>query len=218
MTDIVPTVVPKVFDDVVQAKKRYSGIASTLHIDACDGIFAPNRTWLPLSGEKLSEEGGLQYEAHLMIDNPISIGVAFARAGASRIIGHIEAFNNAECAREAFAMWHKAGAREVGVAILLTTSLEDLVPYLSLSDFVHVMTISTIGEQGAAFDAHSLARIAEIHTRYPEVQISIDGGGNESNIAQLHDAGATRFCIGSALAKAKDPAKEFGRLMQASAH
>jgi len=215
MLEIIPTVVPKVFEDVVEARKRFGAFAPTLHIDAADGIFAPNKTWMPLSGEKLPDAASIKYEAHLMIDNPLSIGVAFARAGATRVIGHVEAFNNAECAQEAFDMWQKAGAKEVGVAILLETRLEELASYAQLCDFVHMMTIAKIGRQGFPFDPKSIERIKEVRSRYPNMLISVDGGETEDNVSDLAHAGATRFCIGKALAKAKDPAKEYSRLLTA---
>lgn len=216
MIEIVPTVVPQTLDDILQAKKRYGAFSPSLHIDASDGIFAPNTTWLPLSGEKLPDSATAHYEAHLMIENPLSIGVAFARAGAARVIGHIEAFNNAESAREAFDMWQKAGAQEMGVAILLDTSLDDLAPYMQLCDFVHMMTISKIGKQGYKFDKRSIERVAEVHRRYPQTIISVDGGEAKDNVGDLARAGAARFCVGSSLAKAKDPAKAYSQLMGAA--
>ncbi len=215
MIEIIPTVVPQSFDDIIAAKARYFAFSKNMHIDAVDGIFAPNRTWMPLSGEKLPEAASILYEAHLMIDNPLSYGVSFARAGAKRIIAHVESFNNAECAQEAFDMWQKAGAKEVGVAINFDTRLEELAPYAVLCDFVHVMTIRTIGKQGAPFEEDSIARVADLHLRYPGMTISVDGGAGADSIPRLEEAGATRFCVGTALAKAKDPAKEYSHLLTA---
>ena len=43
-------------------------------------------------------------------EKPLGIGVAFARAGAARIIAHIEAFEHAEQAREVFSMWKQAAS------------------------------------------------------------------------------------------------------------
>lgn len=214
--EIIPTVVPQSFDDITAAKARYGAYATSIHIDAADGVFAPNATWLPVSGEKLPDAANITYEAHLMIENPLSIGVSFARAGAKRIIGHVEAFQNAECAREAFDMWLKAGAREVGVAILLDTPLQELMPYSGLTDSVLVMTIAKIGKQGAPFDERGTLRVREIRKRYPDFVIAADGGISEKNIAVLASAGATRFCSGSSLAKAKDPAKAYSQLLNAA--
>jgi ribulose-phosphate 3-epimerase len=215
MREIIPTVVPASFDEVVAAKNRYSAFATQLHVDATDGIFAPQKTWLPMSGERLPDAQTLLYEAHLMINNPLSIGVTFARAGAKRVIAHVEAFHNAEHARETFDMWQKAGITEIGVALLLDTPLQELMPYMTLCDFVHVMTIAKVGRQGFKFDERGIDRVRDIHARYPDIVISTDGGETAENVDDLASVGATRFCIGSALAKAKDPAKEYSRLLNA---
>jgi len=218
MREIIPTVVPDGFDDVVAAKNRYGGFSPRLHVDCSDGRFAPKKTWLPLSGEKLPDASSLLYEAHLMVENPFSLGVAFARGGAKRIIGHVEAFHNAESAREAFEMWRRAGAEEVGVAVLFDTSLAEFAPYVRLADFVHLMTIAKIGEQGQPFEPTSLTRILGFHARFPDTIISVDGGEPVATVGDLARAGAERFCIGAALAKAKDPAKEYERLTKAAVY
>lgn len=213
MLEIVPTVVPKSLTDVVDARARYS-FAPSLHIDIADGIFAPNTTWSLGPTEKLPDATAAEYEVHLMVHNPLQTGLSFARAGAKRIIGHIESFDHAERAREAFDMWQHGGAKETGVAILLDTPLEELTFYVELCDFVHMMTIAKIGKQGAAFDERSIERVAAVRKRYPHVTISVDGGGSKDTISDLVRAGASRLCVGSALAKAKDPEKEFARLQQ----
>ena len=79
MVEIIPTVVPKNFEDVIAAKEKYSSFASALHIDAADGVFAPNTTWLPAPGDSLPDHQNYLYEAHLMVQNPLSVGIAFAR-------------------------------------------------------------------------------------------------------------------------------------------
>ena len=216
MREIIPTVVPKSLEDVANARKRYA-FASSLHIDIADGRFAPNTTWTIGYTDKLPDAKDTNYEVHLMIENPLQAGMTFARAGAKRIIGHIEAFDNAECAREAFDMWQKAGAQEVGIAVRFETSLEELSLYIQLCDFVHMMAIPKIGVQGIPFEPRSIDRIARVKAKYPKVTISVDGGGDMDTINGLAQAGATRFCIGSALAKAKDPEKEYSRLLTAVA-
>jgi ribulose-phosphate 3-epimerase len=216
MADIIPTVVPKSLDDIARARKRYP-FAASLHVDVADGVFAPNTTWSISPSEKLPDAAAANYEVHLMVQNPLQAGLSFARAGAMRIIGHVEAFDHAERAQEAFDMWQKAGAKEVGIAVLMETSLEELTMYVGLCDFVHMMTIATIGKQGIPFDPRSLERVATFHKRYPRVTISVDGGGSKDTIEGLLHAGATRFCVGSALTKAKDPEKEFARLQKIAA-
>lgn len=216
MAEIIPTVVPCSLEDIAVARKRYGSLTPMLHIDVADGLFAKNKTWSIRPGEKLPDAALAQYEVHLMVESPLQAGMMFAHAGARRVIGHIESFSNADCAREAFDMWQKAGATETGVAVLLTTSLQEMMVYAQICDFVHLMTIETIGAQGAPFDERSLDRISQLHERFPSLTISVDGGGGVTTIGPMAERGATRFCVGSALAKAKDPAKEYARLLDAA--
>lgn len=209
--EIIPTVVPQAFDDILAARKRYA-FAPSLHIDVCDGVFAQGKTWIP-AGEKLLDTATVTYEAHLMLEQPLSVGVSFARAGVRRVIAHVESFENADSARDAFALWRSAGVSEIGLAALMTTPLSELVPYLRLCDFVHLMTIANIGKQGFPFDPASIPRVRDFHTRNAQMRISVDGGETEENVDDLAEAGASRFCIGSVLAKAKDPEKEYSRLL-----
>jgi len=211
---IVPTVVPQSLENVAAARKRYA-FAPSLHIDIVDGLFAPNVTWSVQPGEKLPDAAGMEYEVHLMVQQPLQAGVSFVRAGARRIIGHVEAFDHAEQASEAFNMWRTAGAQQTGIALLLSSPLDELHMYLQLVDFVHVMTIAEVGKQGFAFDSRSIERVAMIHARYPNTTISVDGGETAETVDDLKRAGATRFCVGSALTNAHDPAAEYARLQAA---
>jgi len=76
---------------------------------------------------------------------------------------------------------------------------------ITACDVVQVMSIATLGKQGAPYDVRAIARIKELHTKYPELVISVDGGVSEKNIADLARAGARRFGVGSAITKAPDP-------------
>ena len=214
MPEIIPTVVPAALADVAAARERYGLITPNIHIDIADGVFAPNSTWTIDPAERLPEAGSAVYEVHLMVAHPLQSGLSFVRAGAKRVMAHVETFDHAEQASEVFDMWQRAGVQEVGIAILLTTPLEELSFYLQLADFVHVMTIEKIGKQGIPFDPRGVDRVAQLRAKYPDLTISTDGGGNADTIEALARAGATRFCVGSALAKAKSPEKEFARLMQ----
>lgn len=211
--EIIPTVVPNALDDVLRVRSEYAQFATQIHVDAADGVFAPNTTWIPNPDEMLPDSKKLFYEAHMMVSNPLSVGVSFARAGAKRIIAHVEAFAHAESTRETFAMWRSAGAVEVGLGILLTTPLEAIVPYANLCDCVCVMTIETVGTQGIPFSARGIERVKELHELFPSLCIQVDGGVSEKNIAELSRAGASRFAVGSAIQKSPDPQRAYNNLL-----
>lgn len=214
MREIIPTVVPQKADDVAVALLRYP-FADTLHIDFADGSLAPNRTWLPDAKNDLAATP-VYYEAHLMVAEPLSLGLVCARAGVRRLIAHVESFPHIDRAVEVFALWRAAGVEEIGCALNLLTPTTVCDSYAPPVDFFQLMTIARIGEQGQIFDGRSLSRVSEVHTRHSDMPLAVDGGVTLENIAALARAGATRFCVGSMLARAGDPSSTYEELLKAA--
>lgn len=209
--EIIPTIVPSSFDDIRAAADRYP-FARVVHIDAGDGRFVPNTTWQPVEGEMLPTTAA--WDAHLMVSDALESGIRYAKAGAMRIIAHLEAFEDHGAVPPAFEAWKAAGARDVGLALKIDTSLEGLAPYALLCDSIVIMTILSIGQQGSPFDPRGIERIKTLHTQFPSITIAADGGINESNIGELARAGASRFYVGSALASSIEPAAVYKRLQE----
>lgn len=219
MIEIIPTHVPASAEDLAAGAERIRNFSSSIHVDVDDGIFAPHVTWPYVSAGvfepfELSSLAALDVEVHLMVEQPGEIGMAFARAGATRIIGHVEAFSNEDEVHAALDMWRRSGASEVGLGILMDTPFELLEHHIFIVDVVHMMSIPTIGTQGIAFDPRSVDRIAEFHSKHPEIPISVDGGVSEGNIVSLIKAGASRFGVGSAISKAEDSKAAYARLKE----
>jgi ribulose-phosphate 3-epimerase len=221
--EIIPTVVPRALEDVLQTAARFASFAHTIHIDIADGTFAPNTTWLAegaleasdgLTKQLFRRDAGspldITYEAHLMVSLPREVGLACIAAGASRIIGHIEAMQSETPA--IFSAWKAAGAAEVGLGILFQTPIETLDPYIKMCDVVQMMSIASIGVQGIPYEESAPARIHALHERYPDLLIADDGGVSEKNIAELARAGVRRFCVGSALSHSGDSASTYRSL------
>lgn len=211
MIEIVPTVVPESLKDVIDVVERYKSFATRIHVDVADGVFAPNTTWTPQDGEMLPP--GMEYEIHMMVADPHQTGLAYAKAGAHSLIGHVEAFGGAENAKTAYDAWRAAGITEVQAAALFQTKVEDLGEYASISDLVLLMTIASIGVQGIPFEEEGIARIAKFHELYPDTRIAVDGGVSGKNIERLVRAGATHCCAGSAISRAEDPATAYAALL-----
>ncbi|OGG58381.1 hypothetical protein A2765_05530 [Candidatus Kaiserbacteria bacterium RIFCSPHIGHO2_01_FULL_56_24] len=213
MNEIIPTIVPLSADDFASRATTLAAFAPVIQIDAVDGVFAPNSTWMPEDGQRLPETGA-RYEAHLMVSDPLSVGVTFAHAGATRIIAQAEAFGSASAIEAAFAAWRAAGATEVGLAMLIDTPIEALAAHVQRCDSILFMTIARIGKQGEPFDPRALPRIVEFARLHPESVLAADGGLNEEVIPALVHAGVRRFCVGSAIAAAEDPAAVYKRLSE----
>ncbi len=225
MIEIIPTnTCPSSFAELSQRSEIFAGFSKQTQLDIDDGVFAPELSWpylgaqwaeleaMAVSGKKLPCVDVLAYETHLMVEDPTRIGELLARVGCTRVIAHVEVFERETSVREAFALWKAAGAREVGLAVLIDTPLSVLEPYVSDCNVVQFMSIASLGKQGAAFEPRIIVRIAEFHERFPRTLISVDGGVAEANIQALVRAGARRFGVGSAISKAPDPAKAYEHL------
>lgn len=210
--EVIPTIVPTNFDDLAAKISVVRGFSRIVHIDAADGRFAPNTTWLPQTGERIPGLNALLVEAHLMVENPLEIGIAFAMAGASRLIAHREAFADTASIISTFDAWKREGVREVGLALRIDTDPLTIADVVARCDSVTLMSIAHIGQQGASFEASSIPRVATFHAQFPELLLAVDGGVSEANIQALSEAGAQRFCVGSALAAASDPAAVYKQL------
>ncbi|MDR3571209.1 MAG: hypothetical protein P4L81_03350 [Candidatus Pacebacteria bacterium] len=216
MIEVVPTVVPNSPADIDAFFERSRGFARTFHVDAADGIFAPNVTWMPPAGIRFPESDEYFYEAHLMVEHPEAVGNAFVAAGAKRIIAHAMAFESEDEAKHAFDAWKSNGAKEVGIALLIDAPLETIEPFVLSCDCVTLMSIPRIGVQGIPFDERAYGRVADLHARYPELMIEVDGGIGVTQIATLARAGARRFAVGSALSHAEDPASVYKTLVSSA--
>lgn len=212
MTEIVPTVVPETFEDIIRVANLYKPFTKVIHVDVADGVFAPNKTWMP--DEKYTFPEGVDFEIHLMVSNPHEVGMTYAKAGAASIIGHAEAFKTSDSAQAAFLDWKTAGVQGVQTAALLQTSLESLSPYVPISDYLLLMTIGSIGVQGIPFEESGIERVAQFKTMHPNAKIAVDGGVSEKNIERLAKAGASHFCVGSAISKANNHSQMYQKLLE----
>ena len=227
MSEIIPTnTCPPDLAELSQRSMAFTQFSKYVHLDVGDGSFTSVISWpcgekqfaellTMASGQsKLPYSNEISYEVHLMVNEPQDLGLQFARAGAKRIIAHVEAFQDATEAHSSLDLWKDGGAREVGLAILIDTPLTVIEPLVPICDVIQLMSIETIGAQGAKFDPRVIARIEELHKKFPKKVLAVDGGVNEKNIALLTAAGASRFCVGAAIVKAKNPANAYRKIVE----
>lgn len=196
--EIIPAILPKDFADLSEKIEAVRGFATTVQIDICDGQFTPHATW-PYKkaddnfAEILEEKQGMpgwqevDFEIHLMCKNPEEIISEWITAGAKRIIIHPKSTEKlAEC------MSLMQGVVEIGFAF----TLDDDIVLQSGVDFVQLMGIDEIGEQGHAFNDAVIEKVHEVRDVYPDLPISVDGGITLENAPLIH---ADRLVIGSAI-------------------
>ena len=224
---IVPALMPERFSDIAPGVERYAAFATWIQLDVTDGVFAPHAGWpygtdqwseleeLAQGDRTLPQMGQIHYEAHLMVTDPERIGELLARGGVENLIVHVEALEGVDFAVMC-ASWRAARVKQIGLAILSSTPLETLAPYLDQAQFIQVMGIERIGSQGQPFSTASLGKVRALRAMYPSVPIEFDGGVGLTTISSILSSGVSRIVVGSALSDAADPALIYQAMQQAA--
>jgi len=175
--------------------------ADGIHVDVMDGHFVPNITFGIPMVKRMQEITKLPLDVHLMIENPDIWAKKYAELGVFSVTVHLEA-----CAdpRQIAKDIKDAGSR-AGLAIKPNTVLSEIVPYLDSYDQILIMSVEP-GFGGQSFIESSVAKVIEAKALlgYKDIWLQIDGGIDESNIAELARAGVDTFVAGSAVFKASD--------------
>lgn len=210
---IIPAIIPASLSELKAVLEKVS-FASTVQIDVVDGKFVPFTSWPYEPTGSPSEAADLlashDAEIDLMVEDPIKAGREWLQAGARGLVFHLESLQDP---KEALALADEFSF-DLGLSINNDTPIETLYPYIQSADFVQVMGIAKIGQQGQPFDDRSLERVAELSALFPELTISVDGGVSESTIKNLKTAGATRFVVGSVILKADDPESKYKDMLK----
>lgn len=201
---VVPAIIPKSKDEVVQYAKQLT-FSRELQLDLVDGKFVSSVSWpYEPAGEPLSVKSCLdQYtlEVDLMVADPLAAAKEWVAAGADMLVFHVETLS-----LEQFRAFADTTAVSVGVSAHGATSLETLMAYAAYADYIQLMGIYEIGAQGLPFDEAVLEKVATLKCELPDMMISVDGSVNKNTIARLKAAGVNRFICGSAIVQQPDPA------------
>jgi len=197
----------------VQAVER--GGATIIHCDVMDGHFVPNLTiGLPVV-KSLSRATQLPLDTHLMISEPGRYAEQFVEAGASMVSVHVEIDPHLNRTLDAI---RKKGA-QAGIVINPATPLSALEEALPFADFVLIMSVNP-GFGGQKFIPTSLDKVRRLRRMIVErglpIRIEIDGGIDQTNIAELAAAGVEIFVAGTSVFGGGDPTRGVRELLEAS--
>lgn len=172
--------------------------AEYLHIDVMDGQFVPNLSFGPNIVADIRPQSQLYFDVHLMIVHPLRYAQAFIEAGADAITVHIESKSDP---LQVYKLCQEAKVG-FGLSVCPETPLINLKPYLDLADILLIMSIQP-GFGGQKFMPEAYVRIREAAKLRRECgakyQISVDGGVNATNTAEIVAAGADILVAGSAV-------------------
>ncbi|OHA58238.1 MAG: hypothetical protein A2571_03200 [Candidatus Vogelbacteria bacterium RIFOXYD1_FULL_44_32] len=198
MIEITPAILSNTWGDIADKIKEIGDATTWVQIDVCDGHFVPNITWgAPDDLELL--DGKAKIEIHLMVERPEEV-VAVWMNVADRLVVHLEATEKIEDLVDAFQSTNV----KLGLALLVETPIDDVVPYVDKIDVVQLMGIKKIGFQGEKFDPLVLEKIKELRAKAPNTKIQIDGGINLATGRDCVAAGADTLVVGSTLWESGD--------------
>jgi ribulose-phosphate 3-epimerase len=189
-----------------EVKKVEEAGCEFLHVDVMDGRFVPNITIGPVVIASLREKSRLPFDVHLMIIEPEKYIEDFVKAGANLISVQAETCPHLD---RTIHQIKESGAKAC-VALNPSTPLNALDYVLQELDMVLIMTVNP-GYGGQTFIPAMLPKISNLARRIAEIgtktDIQVDGGINQSNIADIAIAGARVFVAGSAIFSSHDPAQ-----------
>ncbi len=203
---VVPAILtedPRVLETMVRQAESFT---TYVQFDIMDGRFVPSRsiTYEHLAAFPMK----LNWEAHLMVENPEDYLEGVQRVGAQKVVFHYEATSSPE---EVISLARNLSLG-VGLAVNPETPVSIIRPLASKVDSVLFLTVHP-GFYGSQFIPEVLGKVVELRSTGPGVEISVDGGIGESNIAEVARVGVDVIYVGSAIFLQPQPAESFRRLV-----
>lgn len=208
--EILPAILVK---DALEFRDKLAildGQVDTAQIDIMDGVFVANTTF---QDPEEAKQRRLKYELHLMVEEPEVVLEKWNDVtNVTRVVIHAEI----KKPLAPLVAYIKERKWQVGIALNPETPRQTIDALILQLDTVLVMTVHP-GAAGQPFEEavshyHLLSKIYELHEAHPTLTISVDGGVSEKTLPLLLEAGATRFVVGSALWKSKDPLEVLRKL------
>jgi ribulose-phosphate 3-epimerase len=252
--EIIPALLPEDFEHLAEeiefVRRAAAKTAGYVQIDVVDGFFAPTKTWpynnledvawkkIITQDEGLPSWDKVDFEIDLLVKDQLGAANDWINAGATRLIGHLEAFDKNftdDITLETYTEMSQSDdyifdldeqkllaflnlKHEVGVQIVLSlnpsTNAKILDNYLSEIDGVQFMGNDKVGYHGVELDEKVLDKISALREKMPELPIGIDIGVTFKTLVQLAEAGVTRFSSGSVILNSPDTIKTIDDMLE----
>ena len=182
------------------------GGADLIHVDVMDGHFVPNISFGASVMKSLNNRTTLNYDVHLMIENPDKYIQEFVTDKTEYITVHQEACVHLH---RTIQLLKSLGVK-AGVSINPATPIGVLEDILDDVDLVLVMSVNP-GFGGQKFIPRALDKIKALDQwkkeRGLDFLIEVDGGVTLDNAVEIAEAGADMLVAGSAVFGAEDIVK-----------
>jgi len=210
ISQVVPAILTTDPGELAQMVNQAEVFTGYIQVDIMDGQFVPSQSITVAQLAALPIK--LRWEAHLMVVRPEQYLGDFRHAGAARVVFHYEATPSPQQVIAA------ARRKELGVGLAVNpeTTLETIRPLINEVDSVLFLTVNP-GFYGSRFLPEVLDKVAVFGREYPGIEVGVDGGIKESNIAQVAEVGVDFICVGSGIFLQPQPDVSYRRLQALAA-
>ncbi len=208
MVKVIPAILAENFESAkkqAEVLNSFKELIDWVQIDVEDGKFVPYQSWKDPQEAKLLF-GDINIEVHLMVRDPLEEAKGWDKI-AKRLIFHTEALNLAQDFPEILKFSLESGA-QIALALNPETQAEILFPYLEALDLVVVMGVNP-GKAGQKFQEKVLAKIKTLKSKFPSLEIEVDGGINLETGKKALSFGADILVSHSFIFNSKDPKEAF---------
>ena len=204
MSLICPTILAATLDEFNEQVAVLESFACRVQIDLGDGIFttasiASSDIWWPHT---------FSPDIHLMHKDARSDLTGLVSKKPRMIIVHAESDNV-----EAAIGYIREHTILVGLALLPETDVAAVRHLLPLCDHVLIFA-GKLGSFGGVADMSMLAKVDEIRSIAPAIEIGWDGGANIDNVVALVEGGIDVVNVGSAIQKANMPENAYRAMVR----
>ncbi|MBR5599545.1 MAG: ribulose-phosphate 3-epimerase [Alphaproteobacteria bacterium] len=202
MIKIAPSILASNFlclkDEIISVEKAG---ADLIHFDVMDGHFVDNITFGPMILAQAKNCVNIDFDVHLMVQNPSKFIPWYAKAGADIITFHLEASNNPMTEINLI----KSFGLKVGISVKPQTDVNELLPYIDYIDLILIMSVNP-GFGGQSFNTDTLNRISKVKEmiKNNNIFIEVDGGINKENAKLCIEKGADILVAGTTIFKSEN--------------
>jgi ribulose-phosphate 3-epimerase len=203
---VVPAILAETFDDFTVRLREAESFTDYVQIDIMDGAFV-GTTSFPV--ERINGVSTtLSFEAHLMVNEPVSFMDRITHPGLRKVIFHFET------SAEFPSLIRRIRGRGLvpGLAVKPETGLDAFRGIAEQVDALLFLTVDP-GFYGNSFRPEVLTKIAEARKVFPSKVMAADGGISLENLERFLDIGVDYVCVGSRIFMGGHPGENYLRFV-----